>query len=244
MTEQTNPQKKIRKRFFSSQKECAWLNDRGAEGLLLLFRSENSYVFEQTEEHWFYSVEWLDCSPESDRGEELINARTADGCTLVATYSLWAYFASKEAIEPTADSRMRTAHRYRNTALLLFAADAVAAILTAYHFAIRTFLEAQAIFLEAPVMEPASNFIVNLARRLIYGGELILYRYSKFCSNFFGDTKATAALSVLVPLTVILAVLGAMWTNEWLKNLPPKTQKEEPEHDASAQASGETADDC
>lgn len=244
MTEQTNPQKKIRKRFFSSRKECAWLNERGAEGLLLLFRDESSYIFEQTADRWFYSVEWLDCSPESDRGEELIEARVSAGCTLAATYSLWAYFVSKEAIVPPVDARKRTACRYRNTAILLYAADAIAAILTAYHLAIRTFLETQKIFLEAPVMEPASNFIVNLARRLIYGGELILYRYSKFCANIFGDTKATVALSILVPLTIILAVLGAFWTHEWIKNLPLKTVKEESDHDASTQAPGETADNC
>ena len=244
MAEQNTPHKKIFKRFFSSQKECAWLNQQGAEGLLLLYRSESSYTFVQTEERWFYSVEWLDCSPESDRGEELIEARLEAGCTLAATYSLWAYFVSPEPIEVPADVRRRIAHRYRNTAFLLYAADAVAAILMAYHFAIRTFLETQQIFMEAPTMESSSNFIVNLARRLIYGGELILHRYSKLYANLFGDTKATTALSILVPLAIILAVLGALWTHEWLKNLPPKTDKEESEYDASAQVSGEASNDC
>ena len=241
MAEQTTPQKKIFKRFFSSQKECDWLNERGAEGLLLLYRSESSYTFEQTATRWFYSVEWLDCSPESDRGEELIGSRLEAGCILAATYSLWAYFVSEQAIEVPTDVRRRIAHRYRNTAFLLYAADAVAAILMAYHFAIRTFLETQQVFMEAPTMESSANFIVNLARRLIYGGELILYRYSKLYANLFGDTKATTALSILVPLAVILAVLGAFWTHEWLKNLPPKTNKEELPYDASTQASGETA---
>ena len=244
MAEQTIQTKKIFKRFFSSQNECDWLNQRGAEGLLLLYRSENSYTFEQTAERWFYSVEWLDCSPESDCGEALIESRIEAGCTLAATYSLWAYFVSKQSIDVPTDVRRRIAHRYRNTAFLLYAAGVVSAILTAYHFAIRSFLEIQQSFLEAPVLESSSNFIVGLARRLIYGGELIWYRYSKFCANFFGDTKATGVLAILVPLTVLLAVLGALWTHEWLKNLPPKAEKEDVDHDASTQAAGETADDC
>jgi hypothetical protein len=38
-------------------------------------------------------------------------------------------------------------------------------------------------------------------------------------------------LSVLIPLAIVFAVLGAVWTNEWLKNLPEKSTEEEPEDD-------------
>ncbi len=244
MTEETTPHKKIRKRFFSSRKECAWLNACGSKGLLLLYRTEDSYTFEQTSDCWFYSMEWLDCSPESQQGEEIIASRIEDGCTLAATYSLWAYFVSSAAIQTPAQAKKRTALRYRNTAFLLYAADAVAAVLIAYHLAIRAFLETQQVYMTAPTMEPASNLIVTIARRLVYGGELILYRYSKFCSGIFGDTKATYALSVLVPLAILLTVLGSFWLYEWRMHLPIKTMKEELDNDEVAQASGETADNC
>ena len=32
-------------------------------------------------------------------------------------------------------------------------------------------------------------------------------------------------------IAIVFAVLGAVWTNEWLKNLPEKSTEEEPEDD-------------
>ncbi|MBR5263964.1 MAG: hypothetical protein IKV50_04630 [Clostridia bacterium] len=229
--ENANPTKKISKRFFSSVNECRWLNSLGKDGYRLLYRTENAYTFELTDETLYYSVEWLDCSPESEEGVGLIEARTAEGASLAATYSLWAYFVSTEPIALSEATQKRNAIRYRNTAFIFFALDFIASILIAYQFAVRSFLEKQELFLSAPEYEKGSNIILNIAKRILYGGEVLLHRYANLFTGWFGNTKATAVLSILIPLAIIFAVLGAVWTNEWLKNLPEKSTEEEPEDD-------------
>lgn len=243
--ENSNPQKKIRKRFFSSANECAWLNEMGKKGYLLLYREENSYTFELTDDVLFYSVEWLDCSPESEDGEAMIQERFAQGASLATTYSLWAYYVSSCAIPVSESALQRNAVRYRNTAFIFFALDFIASLLIAYQFAIRGFLEKQSLFIEAPEFEKGANFLVNLAGRILYGGEVLLYRYAKLFVGLFGETKATMVLSILLPLAVIFAVLGAVWLNEWLKNRSMNITQEEPEDaNKGTEASGETTCDC
>lgn len=222
-----NSQKKIRKRFFSSEKECAWLNRLGEDGYRLLYRQENSYTFELTEDRLYYSVEWLDCSPESEEGLALIQARAEEGATLETTYSLWAYFSSPAPLPLSDAAKKRNAVRYRNTAFIFFALDLITSVLIAYQFAIRGFLEKQSVFMEAPEYEAGSFFLAKLAQRILYGGEVLLYRYSKLFSGLFGETKATVALSILLPLAVIFAVMGAIWLNEWLRNRSLQSSQEE-----------------
>jgi hypothetical protein len=144
---------------------------------------------------------------------------------------LWAYFVSSEPIPLSEAAQKRNAIRYRNTAFIFFALDFIASILIAYQFAVRSFLEKQELFLTAPEYEKGSNVILNIAKRILYGGEVLLHRYAKLFADWFGNTKATAVLSVLIPLAIVFAVLGAVWTNEWLKNLPEKSTEEEPEDD-------------
>lgn len=224
--ESLNPQKKIKKRFFSSVKECNWLNEQGKQGYRLLYREENSYTFEQTEGVWHYSVEWLDCSPDSEEGSAIIDSRESEGATLATTYSLWAYFVAEKPLALSETAQKRNAIRYRNTAFIFFALDFIASLLIAYQFAIRSFLEKQSLFLEAPEYEAGENIVVNLAKRIVYGGEVLLYRYTNLFKDWFGETKATMVLSILIPLAIIFAVLGAFWLNEWLKNRPETNLQE------------------
>ena len=239
--------KTIKKRFFSSRKECDWLNKLGGQGYLLIARTENSYTFEQTQKTLFYSVEWLDCSPECEDAANYIQAYKEIGVGLAATYSLWAYFVSSAPIEPSADACRRTAVRYRNTALWLCAADLITAVLVAYQFSVIPYLQANKVLFKAPTLESASNGFLQLLYRLWYGAEKILYYYTKLCSNLFGNTKATLALGILIPLAIVLSVLSALWIGEWIKNLPPKTKLTEEENEnvcQESEASGKTENDC
>ena len=236
------PQKTIKKRFFSSVNECRWLNKLGKQGYRLLYRGENSYTFELTEAVLYYSVEWLDCSAESEEGRAIIEARSAEGATLATDYSLWAYFVSEQPISLSETAMRRNGIRYRNTAFLFFALDLIVSVLIAYQFAIRDFLETQSLFIEAPEYEKGANIITNIATRILYGGEVLLYKYAKLYSGLLGNTKATVVLSILIPLAVIFAVLGAFWLNEWLKNRPDNDEQEESaDDDQRPEASGETA---
>ncbi len=221
------PQKTIKKRFFSSVNECLWLNQLGKQGYRLLFRGENSYTFEMTDDVLYYSVEWLDCSPESENGLALISSHERKGEALATTYSLWAYFVSENPISLSDVAMKRNATRYRNTAFIFFALDFIASVLIAYQFAIRGFLETQSMLLEAPEYEKGANVLINIATRIVYGGEVLLYKYATLFAGLFGNTKATMVLSVLIPLAIIFSVLGAMWLNEWLKNRSSTELQEE-----------------
>lgn len=237
---------RIKKRFFSSIKECAWLNELGEKGFLLVSRKENSYTFEQTDKQLYYCVEWLDCSAKSEQAEEYISSLAEQGITLAATYSLWAYFVSETCIPESETAKKRTAIHYRNIAILLYSADAVVSIFIAYHLAIRGFLEKQYLFFEAPTREASSNLIINLCRRLFYGAELLLYRYEQLCANLFGETKATLALGILIPLAIALSVVGAFWLAEWQKNRSTKEKMREERCDAyqESETSGKIESGC
>lgn len=237
----------IKKRFFSSIKECAWLNSLGQKGYSLVARTENSYTFAMKQHAVYYSVEWLDCSPECEESLAYIDSKNKDGIELAATYSLWAYFVSQQPISLARDAQTKIANRYRNAAIWLCVANLISAILTGYQLSIRPFLEANSVVPKAPVLETSENIILQLAYRLWYGAEKILYYYTRICSNIFGDTKAALALGILVPLCIVLSVLCALWIGEWIKNIPPKenTGKEDELHVCQeSETSGKTENDC
>lgn len=238
---------RVRKSFFSSAKECGWLNGLGQKGYRLVDKRDGRYVFEVDEfQTWHYSVEWLDCPPDSEEGLAYIRSREESGAELAATFSLWAYFVSSEPIPVCEEGRRRTAVHYRNIALLLYVFDAITAVLIGYHFVIRSFLKKQGVLLEAPELKKAGNFLIDLARRLVYGAKKLIYLYGKLCGRLFGDTKAALMLGVLIPLAIALSVAGAFWTAEWLKNRPAKKRIETEEGkngtDEQSEVSGEAAE--
>ncbi len=214
--------KTIKKRFFSSAKENAWLNVLGQKGYLLVTRTENSYTFDLTQRCLYYSVEWLDQSPECEESAAYIASYKEKGVELAATYSLWAYFVSLRPIELSCEAKHRISVRYRNTAFWLCLFDLITTILIGYHLSIRPFLEANSVVPQAPVLETSSNLFMQLAYRLWYGAEKIFYFYSSFCTGIFGKTKAALTLGVLIPLALILSVLCALWIREWIRNKPAK----------------------
>ncbi|MCH5184087.1 MAG: DUF2812 domain-containing protein [Oscillospiraceae bacterium] len=233
----------VSKSFFSSVKECEWLNELGQEGYRLVGRREGKYRFEVEEGRtWYYSLEWLDCSPKSEKGQAYIRSREQGSVELAATFSLWAYFVSPDPIPASDEGRRRTAVHYRNIALLIYLFDIIAAALTGYHYVVRPFLAKQKVLLEAPVLKKSGNFLIDLARRLEYGAKELLYRYGRL----FGETKAALALGILIPLVIGLSIAGAFWTAEWLKNRPEKTEPEEGKGeeapDEQTEVSGETAE--
>lgn len=221
----------VRKSFFSSVKECEWLNGLGQKGYKLIGKKDGKYQFEVDElQTWYYSVEWLDCSPKSEKGQAYIDSRREDGVELAATFSLWAYFISSEPISVSDESRKRNAAHYRNFALILYVFDAVAAALIGYQFTVRSFLETQKILMTAPELTKSTNFFINIYHRLIYGAKRLIYLYGKLCGRLFGESKAALALGILIPLVIGLSVAGSFWTAEWLKNRPEKKRTEpEPE---------------
>ena len=220
-------EKRVTKSFLSSVKECKWLNELGQKGYRLVSKRDGKYVFEEDKLHtWHYSVEWLDCAPDSEKGQAYIRSREACGAELAATFSLWAYFISPDPIPVCDEGRKRTAVHYRNIALLLYLFDAIAAALIGYHFMIRSFLEKQGVLLKAPDLKKSGNVVIDLARRLVYGAKRLIYLYGKLWSRLFGESKASLALGCLIPLVIVLSVAGAFWTAEWLKNRPEKKRPE------------------
>lgn len=239
-------EKRVSKSFLSSVKECEWLNGLGQQGCRLVGRRDGKYIFEEDKLHtWYYSVEWLDCAPDSKEGQAYIRSREENGAELATTFSLWAYFISPEPIPVCDEGRKRTATHYRNVALLLYLFDAITAVLIGYHFVIRSFLEKQGILLKAPELKKSGSAVIDLARRLVYGAKRLVYLYGKLWGRLFGESQAALVLGVLIPLAIALSVAGAFWTAEWLKNRPEKKHietKEEEAADEQGEVSGEAAE--
>lgn len=219
--------KTIKKRFFSSAKECDWLCELGQKGYLLVAKTENAYTFELTQRALYYSVEWLDQSPECEESLDYFKSRKENGVELATTYSLWAYFVSAKPIETSDEAKQRIAIRYRNTAFWLCLADLVTAVLIGYHLSIRPFLESNSVVPESPVLETSSNHFMQLLYRLWFGAEKIFYFYTDLCTGIFGNTKAAFTLGILIPLAIVLSVLSALWIREWRRNAPPKNKNTE-----------------
>lgn len=212
-------EKRISKSFFSSVKECKWLNDLGQKGYRLVYRSDGKYHFEIEEgKTWYYCVEWLDCAPDSGKGKAYIRSREEEGAELATTFSLWAYFLSPSPIPERAEGKRRTAVHYRNVALLLYLLDAITAVLIGYHFVIRGYLQEQNVLIKAPTLKTTGTFFIDLARRLVFGAKELLYRYGMLWGRLFGNTQAALVLGILIPIAVALSVAGAFWTVEWFKN--------------------------
>ncbi len=241
---------RVAKSFFSSRRENEWLDEMGQKGRRLVEKKDGRYFFEEeAEKKFYYRVEWLDCSPESEEGASYVASRAEAGEVLCASYSLWGYFLSETPIAESEEGRRRTAVHYRNTAILLYVFDAVAAVLAGYHFVVRDFLARQGLLLQAPVLKKSGTFLIDLARRLVYGVKELLYCYAKLWSKVLGDTKATAVLAVLIPLVLILSVLGGLWAAEWWKNRPAKKPaaaetEGEAKPDEQTEASGEDPQHC
>lgn len=246
----TTEQKQVKKPFFTvtARSECAWLNRLGQQGYRLLSRKDSRYLFEISEGTvWYYHMEWLDCSAESEPIQDYLASLNEQGICLAATYSLWAYFVSSQPISPNEMACKRTAAHYRNVAIFVYAADVVTAMLIGYQLAIRDFLQVQDVLMEAPVLKHASNLFATLLNRIAYGGKLLFYRYGQIWSRLFGPTKASLVLSVLVPLAILLTAVGAYYLTEAYRNRYVKSESEaekgEPSDD-TAEVSGTSAGDC
>ncbi len=218
-------QKRVKKYFFSSSKEQDWLNAYGQKGYRLVSKKDSRYTFEVEEgKIWYYRVEWLDCSPKSEQIQEYLRSYEDEGVFLTAAFSLWGYFCSEAPICAKEQGIVRTAKHYRNVAFLLYALDVVTTVLIGYQIAIRSFLETQELFIKAPALDKTGNVFMKLLHRIPYGAQLLFYRYTQLWARLFGNTRATAVLSVLIPLAVVLAVVGALWHTEWLKHRIVKTK--------------------
>lgn len=225
----------FRRFFLSSEKEMKWLNGLGSRGYHLESRKEHQYRFTLREgSTWYYLMEWMDRSAESDPMRPYLEQREAEGAEVAAVWSCWVYFASEKPLARSREMLRRTAKHYLYPALWFVLFAAIAAALLVYHIGARDLLRSNGVLLTTPKRVSADNPIVRFCRRLIYGGEVLIYYYGQFWARFFGNTKATLVIGVLIPLIAVLLVLAAFRLTEWLRiRAVLKGLPQEPDREAS-----------
>ena len=198
-----------RRFFFSADKETSWLNGLGQNGLRLVMREDHKYEFEKTEDKvWYYAVEWFDNAADSEQMQPYLERRAGEGVTLCASWSLWGYLVSETPIAPDEEMLSRTAKHYSNPAWFLFLLDAVALFVLYFQLKARPILEKNGVTLTSPVRSASDNPIKGFFLRLLYGGKVLLYKYGKFWSRFFGDSQAATVIGIILPLLLIFSVIA------------------------------------
>ena len=182
----------------------------GEQGYRLESRKDHTYRFTHTEDRvWYYRVEWMDHAADSAQMQPYLDGREAQGASVAAVWSLWVYFVSDAPIPADEEMLKRNVRHYRNIALFCGILMLAAIGLLIDQLGQRAVLEAHNVMIKAPVFESAENPIVWFCRRLVYGAEVLIYYYSKFWANFFGNTRATTVIGVLIPVILVLGIVAA-----------------------------------
>ena len=78
--------------FLSKRKECAWLNELGKAGHLLLKIKDSKYFFDKKNSVYSYSIEHLPFSSQSDEADDYYRSRLGEGIKPVVYDKNWVYF--------------------------------------------------------------------------------------------------------------------------------------------------------
>lgn len=221
-------QKKCLKVFFSKLKECAWLNKMGASGYRLVKISDSKYVFEHSEEHkYYYSVEYLDNSPQSDTAIEYYESRKEEGIQPVIIAGNWVYFLREDnKIECDPEVYKQNSIFYLPRVLYLFFFALVGCLVNGYQFYCIGYLDKIGHISDELVITPQGiedaktifDTILNSAKNLLNHLINLANGYFKIWFGIFGENDAIAVISVILPITIVLIVLACFNLDEYLKH--------------------------
>lgn len=118
--------------FYNADAEERWLNKFGARGYKLVSKTPFEYHFEKTNAKWYYIIEWLDSSPESEENEEYIRSRVGSAI-YCGKSNCYAYFASRSPLEHSSACLRLARKRYYTVAAFWAAVAAIGMGLLAYN---------------------------------------------------------------------------------------------------------------
>lgn len=205
--------KSIFKVFFSKDKEVKWLNKLGQEGYLLVYVSDSKYKFVINEgEKYFYSIEYLDCSPRSEKATEYFKSRESLEISPIIASGNWVYFVSKrQEIENTVEILKKNSIVYfwRSIYFLFFAI--CGSVFCGYHIYASDLLRV----LEQPgqgKIELLSTNGVNAILKILKGGlNYIIKAINKYIglwTESFGKNDSVAIVAIIVPIVIVLILIA------------------------------------
>ena len=215
--------------FFSKIKESEWLNKMGEEGYLLREINDSRYIFtkdQQADTKYSYSIEYLDCSPQSEVAISYYSER--EGCAIKPLISSgnWVYFVSSECkIKIMKEMYKKGAAFYLIRSLYLLFFAICASVLTGYQFFAKGFLETIGLHGDGKitnmlVKDSSTGFfdaIFNGLKAIVNHFFKMLNGYFNLWTNIFGKNDAVAVLSIVIPIVLILLVIAAFNVDEYLK---------------------------
>lgn len=222
-------EKSMYKFFFSRIKEVEWLNTMGSKGYLLTEINDSKYFFEKNEENedkYYYSIEYLEGSPQSDSSVEYYKSREGLGVKPLISAGNWVYFVRQnEPINVSDDTYKGNSLVYlRRTIYLLFFA-LCGAILTGYHIYAAKFIEGIGLAGDGRITKKLARVdsgdffdkVLNGLKNIVNFIFKMINNYFDFWTDIFGKNEAVAVLSVVIPVTLILIVIAAFNIDEYLK---------------------------
>lgn len=217
--------KTVFKLFFSHIKECAWLEQMGSAGYLLVSLNDSKYGFTFNEGHTYhYSIENLGAPAQSDAADAYYCERESMNIKPVLSNGQWVYFCREdEPIPLNADTYKKNGFVYRVRMLYLYAFSLVFAAVCGYQLYAVGYLESVGYKSGAVSPLTIGNAVSFLERVLVVLKKFvnllisILNGYFRLWTNALGDSDAIRVFSVLLPITVVLIVIGSFNLDEYLK---------------------------
>ncbi len=219
-------EKSVFKVFFSKHKERIWLDSLGEKGWLLKKANDARYTFEISEDkHYSYSLEYLPYPCESAEADEYFASLERQGVFPVLSSGRWIYLASESGnIDHPAEEHRANSKPYLTKAVYCFFFAAVFAIVCGYQFYAIGYLDSvgydmgsQAVSLISSMPgEGAHIAVLNVMIAVLNFFIRIINGYFELWFIFMPRSAASAVISVVLPVTVITAVLGALNFSEYL----------------------------
>ncbi len=211
--------------FFSKKKECDWLNTLGEKGFLLEKINDSKYYFEQDSEHkFYYSIENLEGSPESDTSLEYFKSRTDEGIEPIISHGNWIYFVCKDkpiALTPSASKNNARFYLWKSIYQFFFAI--CGAVLCGYQLFAAEMLERLGQQGDGLITDKFSlssgagvaSAVLNIFKRVANYFVDFINQYLKLWSKIFGENDAFAVIAIVLPIVIILTVVGSLNFSEY-----------------------------
>lgn len=211
--------------FFSKNKEKEWLNKMGKLGYLLVSANDSVYKFEHNDCEYSYSVEYLNCPPNSVEAEEYFKQQEQKGIQPLLASGNWVYFVSSEIqLTNTPDAcKMNARFYFWKSLYFMFFASALAMVCGyqafAYGYLELIGHEGNGLireFLSTDSTGGTFSGLLNVLKSIVnFLGE-ILNSYFSLWTGIFGENDAIMVISIIAPIAFVLYIFAALNINEYL----------------------------
>lgn len=215
----------IFKVFFSKRKECAWLNQLGKSGHLLLKIKDSKYYFLKNDNVYSYSLEHLGFSSQSEKAEEYYRSRAENGVKPIIYDKNWVYFVHENGdFEPDKNVIRKNASYHFWKMLYYYFFALCGCVFCGYQAFSIEFLKRVGQAGDGRIttllsMSRSTSFYTALINVLKKIGNYLIKVFNGYFSiwtDIFGEYEPIAVISVIAPITVFLIVIGSFHFEEYL----------------------------